>query len=174
MHTFIRTGFGTLAAASLAATAALSPTQAEARVGLWARGLDETDNAVMLRLHQPFGARTHAEAAPRLSLSMAHHENREVRTTDFVSFSLASGPIEQRIDSPFVLRAAGDDGFWSSTNNIVFTALAVGAAALIIANKDADEDHKKCRSGLTWNWSASLSSERTPDYNDDLFVSCPP
>lgn len=151
MQNFIRNNFGSLAAASLAAVA-LSPAQAAAQDAPWrynAANEDVAENAIMLRLHRAFGPQRLEDTAPRLSLSMSRYDALDVRTVDFVSFSLASGQVEQRLDSPFIYRVDGEEGgFFSSPTNVIFTVLAA-ATVVVIAVESDDEDEDEGHSGCT-------------------------
>jgi hypothetical protein len=173
MHAFIRGGLTSLAAASLAA-AALAPAQANALDAPWrfnAAQDDASENALMLRIHQPFGAQRQQDAAPRLSLSMAHYDaDLDARTVDLASYSLAPGTIEQRLESPFIYRLDGQEGgFFSHINNVVFTVMAATAVVLIAANANDDDEEEPVGCGLAQDPGFALSTQSHRDDADAVF-----
>lgn len=97
--------------------------------------------AVAVRWTLPFGeTRRSTMEGARLSLRLSQSAGGAHRAMDVISYTFAAEGADGRVESPFVLRAAGDgEGGWlsSTQNKILF---GVGAALLVWGIIEATED----------------------------------
>lgn len=138
-----RTHALTLSAALGAGLMLAAPAQAEERDFDRMRSDRASEGeAVAVRWSMPFGgaARQDSAEGARLSLRFTQAGAGAQRSMDVISYSFAADGADGRIESPFVLRAAGDgEGGWlSSTQNKVL--FGIGAALLVWGIVEATED----------------------------------